>query len=442
MTTLTPLTLPDADEGWEPWLRRRCTEQLDHGRALVVALKEEPDADGPEVMTRWNEVNLALSNALAVSSLLAQVHPAEPVRTAAEQAEQEARELLTEIGLDRGLFEVLDGVDRATFDTGRLGPGAARVLERSLRDFRRAGVDLDDDARGRIRTLARRESELGQTFSKNIRDDVRSVVLRPEQLAGLPADYVERHPVAADGMVTVTTDYPDYVPFMTFAHDREARAALLTAFLNRAWPDNDAVLGELLRLRREHATLLGYADWPDYDAEVKMIGTGESIAQFIDRITEAADGPARRDYQVLLDRMRQDRAEATSVDSVDKSYYGEVVRRERFDVDAQEVRTYLDHGRVRAGLLEVTGRLFGLEYTEVSGAPRWHEDVVVYDVSAEGEQLGRIYLDLHPREGKYKHAAQFDLTPGVAGRQFAEGVLVCNFPRGLMEHDDVVTLFH
>jgi thimet oligopeptidase len=173
-----------------------------------------------------------------------------------------------------------------------------------------------------------------------------------------------------------------------------------------------------------------------------MIGSGESITQFIDRITEAAAGPARRDYQVLLDRMRQDRPDATSVDSIDKSYYGEVVRREHFDVDAREVRTYFDHGRVRAGLLEVTGRLFGLEYTEVSGAPRWHEDVAVYDVAAGGEPLGRIYLDLHPREGKYKHAAQFDLTPGVAGRQLAEGVLVCNFPRGLMEHDDVVTLFH
>ena len=436
-TSPTPLVLPDRAEDWEPWLRDRSEDQLARARVLVQQLKSEPPDVGLETLARWNDVNVALANVLGVTSLLSQVHPDESVRTAAERGEQEARELVTEIGLDGDLFEVLAGVDPEPLDDG-----ARRMLERSLRDFRRAGVDRDGETRERIRSLARREIELGQTFSKNIRDDVRTVALRLEQLGGLPEDYLERHPVAPDGTVTVTTDYPDYVPFMTFAHDREARAALLHAFLNRAWPANDGVLTELLDLRREHARLLGYPDWPSYDAEVKMIGEGPAIADFIDRITAAAQSPARRDYEVLLSRMRQDHPDATSVDSVDKSYYGEVVRRERFDVDAQQVRTYFDFTKVRAGLLEVTGRLFGLVYTEVPDASTWHEDVAVYDVSAEGERLGRIFLDLHPREGKYKHAAQFDLAPGIGGRQLPEGALVCNFPRGLMEHDDVVTLFH
>jgi len=99
---------------------------------------------------------------------------------------------------------------------------------------------------------------------------------------------------------------------------------------------------------------------------------------------------------------------------------------------------------VRAGLLDVTGRLFGLRYEGATDAVVWDEAVAAYDVfRADGDQpLGRIYLDLHPREGKYKHAAQFDLVTGVEGRQLPEGVLVCNFSRGLMEHDHVVTLFH
>jgi thimet oligopeptidase len=96
---------------------------------------------------------------------------------------------------------------------------------------------------------------------------------------------------------------------------------------------------------------------------------------------------------------------------------------------------------VRAGLLEVTGRLFDLEYVEVD-EHTWHDDVASYDVLRDGERLGRIHLDLHPRPGKYNHAAQFDLVPGIRGRQLPEGVLVCNFSRGLMEHDHVVTLFH
>ena len=432
-----PLHLPDLDGDWATGFTARCDDQLAQARELVDRLRSSTSESGVDTLSLWNDVNLALGNAFAVSSLMAEVHPDEQVRTLAESAEQEAHRLLTEIGLDRELYDVL-----AAIDARHLDDAAARVLELSLRDFRRAGVDQDDEVRERIRALRERETTLGQEFSKNIRDDVRTVALAPEQLAGLPADYVESHPVGGDGRVTVSTDYPDYVPFMTFAQDRAARGELLRAFLNRAWPENDALLIELLQLRDEHARLLGYTDWPTFDAEVKMIGKGDAIPDFIDRIAEASEESARRDYEVLLARLQQDHPDATTVDSIDKAFYGEVIRRENFDVDAQEIRQYFDFTKVRAGLLEVTGRLFDLEYTEVADAPRWHEDVAVYDVAADGTRLGRIYLDLHPREGKFKHAAQFDLVSGIRDRQLAEGVLVCNFPRGLMEHDDVVTLFH
>jgi thimet oligopeptidase len=201
-------------------------------------------------------------------------------------------------------------------------------------------------------------------------------------------------------------------------------------------------LKQMLDLRAEQATLLGYASWPDYDAEVKMIGTGPAIIEFVDRITALSEDAARRDFEVLLERRRQEDPVATTLDPSESMYYGELIRRENFDVDAQEVRRYFDFAKVRAGVLDVTGRLFGVEYVPAPDAPVWHEDVAAYDVVADGERLGRIYLDLHPRTGKYKHAAQFDLVPGIAGRQLAEGVLACNFPRGLMEHTDVVTLFH
>jgi thimet oligopeptidase len=151
---------------------------------------------------------------------------------------------------------------------------------------------------------------------------------------------------------------------------------------------------------------------------------------------------ARRDFEVLLERVRQDHPELTTVDNVDKLFYSEVLRRERFDVDAQQTRAYFDFQKVRAGLLEVTGRLFDVEYVEVTDSSTWHEDVATYDVLRGGERIGRIRLDLHPRKGKYGHAAQFDLAPGIKDRQLAEGVLVCNFSKALMEHDHVVTLFH
>ncbi|HET8915835.1 MAG TPA: M3 family metallopeptidase, partial [Propionibacteriaceae bacterium] len=221
----------------------------------------------------------------------------------------------------------------------------------------------------------------------------------------------------------------------------------LLAFNNRAWPQNDALLRELLALRSEHATLLGYSGWPDYDAEVKMIGAGDAIATFIDQISEAAAASGARDRDRLQARLRQDHPDVSTIDRADSAYYAEVLRREEYDVDAQLVRTYFEFPKVRQGLLEVTGRLFGLTYRELPDVPRWHEDVTAYDVELDdgagaSARIGRIYLDLHPRDWKFKHAAQFSIAPGVNGHQLPEGVLVCNFPRGLMEHRDVVTLFH
>jgi thimet oligopeptidase len=432
---LTPLALPDTD--WEGWLASRSEEQLHRARAVVSDLKSG-GREAAATVELWNEVNLALSNAFSVASLLSNVHPDEMVRSRGEKAEQEAHRLLTEIGLDRGLFDVLAAVDPA-----ELGDDARRVLTLSLRDFRRAGVDQDDAVRERIKQIAERQTEVAQEFAKNIRDGVRSVALEPGRLEGLPQDYLDAHQPGDDGKVVITTEYPDYVPYMTFGRDREARGRLLHEYRNRAWPENDALLRELLELRREQATLLGYSDWPSYDAEVKMIGKGSAIPEFIDRISEAAEESGRRDMAVLLSRVQQDHPDVSRVDGTDGTFYAEVVRRENFDVDAQQVRRYFDFQKVRRGLLEVTGRLFGIEYVDVD-APTWHEDVATYDVhvAGGGERLGRIHLDLHPRKGKYSHAAMFDLVPGIAGRQLAEGVLVCNFSRNLMEHDHVVTLFH
>ena len=432
---LTPLALPET--GWLDWISSRGDEQLAAARALADRLKAEPPGVPLDALHTWNDVHIAIANASAMGSLFSEVHPDQAVRARAEEVVQQVQRLETDLGLDTELYAVFAALDAEALDAD-----ARRVLEHTLRDFRRAGVDRDEPTRGRLRELSEREVLLSQEFSKTIREDVRSIRVRPDQLAGLPQDWIEQHPAEADGLVTVTTDYPDLVPFRTFAHDADARRALTMAFLTIAWPHNDQVLQDLLAARREHAGLLGYATWADFDAEVKMIRTGAAIAEFIDRITELSTDRAHADKAVLLERLRVDRPQAGDIDGADVAYYEELVRKEQLAVDAQQVRRYFPFEWVRQGLLDVTGRLFGLEWAAVPDAVTWHEDVATYDVSFAGERIGRIHLDLHPREGKFKHAAQFDLVRGVEGIQLPEGVLACNFGRGLLEHDEVVTLFH
>jgi thimet oligopeptidase len=431
--SLQALSMPTAPEDWRAWLDDRARGSVRTAADQIAALKTAPDGD-TAILQLWNDAAISLANAAAVVSLLSSVHPEPAIVELAEEIEVEVNRFGSDLLLDRGVFDKL-----SSLRTDPLDDGARRVLADALRSFRRAGVDRDEATRDRVRALNEQLTELSQSFSRNIRDGRRTARVPASALAGLPDDFVEAHPPGEDGLVAITTEYPDMVPFMTYSGDADARRAVAMEYFNLAWPENDSVLGDLLRRRREKAQLVGYADWPDFDAEVKMIGSGAAIADFIERINTEAHDAGLRDLAVLAERGAKD-----GVDTIDVAswrYCFEAVKREQYGVDAQEVRRYFDFAKVHQGLLEVTGRLFGLTYTPVD-APTWHADVTSYDVHLEGEHLGRIHLDLHPRDRKYNHAAQFDLVPGVRDRQLAEGVLVCNFPRGLMDHDEVVTLFH
>ncbi|NYJ03479.1 thimet oligopeptidase [Nocardioides thalensis] len=440
--TLEPLALPTSDDptAWADWVRTRSQTELDLAREIVDKLRGAPVEEPHAVLRAWDEAATHLGNVAAFGSLFGNVHPDEGVRDLADAAEQEAQKVATEWSLDRALYEVFAAIDDTAVADDRQ---AARLLEKVRKDFRRSGVDRDDATRTRIAEIKERLTELDQEFSRVVRDDVRTIRVEPERLEGLPADWLEAHPADDDGLVTVTTDYPDAVPTRMFARDQGVRRDMSIAFLERGWPATEPLLQEMFALRHELATTVGFPDWPSYDADVKMIGTGEAIPEFIDKITAAAQEPMEKDLALLMERYRQDFPDAEVIAAYDAIHYQELVRQERYDVDSQLVRTYFAFDKVRQGLLDVTGKLFGLRYERVD-VPVWQEDVAAYDVfPIDGEgRLGRIYLDLHPREGKYKHAAQFTLTDGVAGRQLPEGVLVCNFSRGLMEHDHVVTLFH
>ncbi|MCW2784505.1 MAG: Peptidase [Marmoricola sp.] len=438
MKPLEPLSLPTDPAAWGAWLDDRVRGSLQQAAAQIAALKATAPA-AVAILDRWNDAEIALRNADAITSLLSAVHPDASVVVRAEEFEVEVRRFANDLHLDRDVFDQL-----SSLDAGALGSGARRVLEDALRTFRRSGVDRGEETRVRVRALNERETELSQAFSRNIRDGRREARVPAAALAGLPEDYVADHPVDRDCTVVVTTEYPDVHPFLTYSQDDEARRAVANEYFNIGWPENDQVLGDLLRLRRDKAQLVGYASWPDFDAELKMIGKGAAIAEFIDRIAADALVAGQRELAVLAERGAVDGI--TTIDVSNWRYCFEAVKREQYGVDAQQVRRYFDFAKVHQGLLDVTGRLFGLTYVAVD-APTWHDDVTSYDVHLAGadgssQHLGRIHLDLHPRDRKYNHAAQFDLVPGVRDRQLPEGVLVCNFPRGLMDHDEVVTLFH
>lgn len=389
-----------------------------------------------ERLALWNDADIALREALSEAYVLSEAHPSAEVRAAAEEQAQAVEAASAGRLLDRALW----GAFSDLADEG-LSEDETRMLRFVQRDFRRGGVDLDDAGRERVRDLTDRDTELSLTFSRNIREGRREIRVPASGLAGLPEDFIDAHPADEEGLVTLTTEYTDLMPIREYATDRATRGALVRTYNDLAWPENEAVLAELLAVRAERAALLGYADWAEYEAAVRMIGAGAAIPEFLSRLDDASAAAAESEYARILARLRVDEPEAEHVTIADFWYLLAAVKREDFDVDAQRVRSYFSFPRVLEGVLEVTGRLLEVEYRPVD-ATTWHADVRSYDVVRGGALLGRIHLDLHPRDGKYNHAACFPLAPGISGRTLPEAVLLCNFSRGLLEHDEVVTFFH
>jgi thimet oligopeptidase len=395
--------------------------------------------DQTAALEEYDEATAALSDATDVMELVARVHPDPEMRAAAETAEQRLRGCATDITLNREVYDALAAADLSGAD-----PDTHHWLTTTLRAFRRGGVDRDDATRERVRTLQRELVEIGQEFARNINSDTRSAKLELSALDGMPADWVLAHPPGDDGLVTVTTDYPDVVPFMTYARDGAARERMLRLWRQRGHPANIDVLRRMLERRHALATLLGYPNWAAYATEIRMVATEEAAAEFIDRISAVSTDRMRQDYAALLARKQVDDPRAIAVEPWDRWHLEELVKSERYAVDSQELRPYFEYGRVRDGLMSVVAQLFGIEFRARPDLPVWHPEVEAYDVFEGDTLLGRILLDMHPRPDKYRHAAMYTLTTGKAGRRLPECALLCNFPRTgeLLQHGDVVTFFH
>ncbi|MBC7910087.1 MAG: Zn-dependent oligopeptidase, partial [Pyrinomonadaceae bacterium] len=395
-------------------------------------------------LTAYDEILIHLDAAGSRAGLMEVVHPDKALREAAERITQKVSSFGTALSLNRSVYDALTALDVKKTDAS-----TRYYVEKTLREFRLAGVDKDEATRARITALRDELVLIGQDFDKNIRGDVRKITVKNvSELEGLPADYIARHKPDASGVITLTTDYPDSLPVFTYAKNEDLRKRMFIAYNNRAYPQNMEVLNRLVAKRHELANLVGYTNWADYITANKMVGSAKNASDFIDKIVAASDAKAKREYQSLLKRKAQDIPGANVINSWEKSYWSELVRRAEYSFDSQQVRPYFSYTNVKQGVLDVSSKLFGVTFKPLKDAPVWHKDVEGYEMFENGKLIGRFYLDMHPRENKFKHAAEFVVRTGVSGRQIPEATLVCNLPGGeandpgLMEHDDVITFFH
>ena len=382
------------------------------------------------------------------------------LREAYKEILPEITEFWTRVTLNKELWNRIKAL-ADTDEAVALPPIERRHLDTTLRDFRRAGADLSTAGKEKLSAIRLEISSLERKFSENVIDATNAYSLLIEdggRLEGVPkADREEAWRKAAEkgreGWL-LTLDYPSFEPIIKHAHDRELRRELYTAFVERCRDGefaNGEVITRLLRLRRELAEVLGYADFADYRLEDRMAKTGERAFGFVEGMTQRTRPYWERDLAEL--REHASVLGLSEVEPWDTDFVGESLRRARFDIDDEVIRPYFPLDRVLDGMFEVARRVFGLVVRERRIPEVWHPDVHYYELLREEDStlLGSFYADWHPRPDKRQGAWMNDLRTGGPRNGVFEphiGIIAGNLspPKGdapsLLTHTEVETVFH
>jgi thimet oligopeptidase len=408
----------------------------------VAAVKDQRTIEN--TLAPYDEATRQLNSAGYFAVLMQQVHPDASFRDSATAMTRKVSAVVTALSLNQNIYHALASLDVSNVDTA-----TRYYVQRQMLEFRLAGVDKDEATRARLKKLNDQLTDEQSNFDRNISDGQKSVDLEnASELEGLPQDYIDRHKPGASGKIQITTDYPDILPAMKFAKNTDLRRRLWEAFQTRAYPKNHDVLMQMMQTRYDIANLLGYPSWADYNAADKMVVKGTNIAGFIEQVDTATRPLVGREFAMLLAEKQKIDPQAKEIADYEVSYLSEMVRRSQYNFDSQAVRPYLPYARVKQGILDTAAKLFHVTFRQELNVPAWDPSVETWDTIENGKVIGRFYLDMHPRKGKFSHAEMDPVLDGVRGRQLPEAILICNFPAptasdpGLMEYGDVVTFFH
>jgi len=330
----------------------------------------------------------------------------------------------------------------------KLGPDEARLLEKRLRDFRKNGLGLEARKQRKVRKILKDLVDLSVSFQKNIREVSDVLEVSEEELKGLPADYVARLKRAEGGGRLLTTDYPDYTPFMENSESGEARRRYWRMFNNRCAEKNVPLLEEALRLRRQVARLMGYDSFAEYVLKDRMALRSASVFEFLERLRNRLSRKARKE----LRERRGLKGSPEKLRPWETAYYSNQLRKQKYDIDHQKIREYFPLDAVLEGMFGVFGELLGLKIVRAD-LPTWHPEVRSFELrNLDGSVAAYFYLDLFPRFGKYKNPLCSIIR---TGRELKDGsynlpavAIVSNFtpPSGdmppLLKFGEVETLFH
>lgn len=333
----------------------------------------------------------------------------------------------------------------------------AKLLKDTMRDYRRAGLALPKEERDEVEALRKKLSALCTDFESHVTAAEKKLIFTGKELEGVPEDFLEQPGVKnSDGTYAVMANITwHYLTVMENAKNERTRFKLETARENLAREQNIPLLREILVVRDNIARKLGYKNWADYAIEIKMAATGAAAENFLEKLKTGLQ--PKFDSEIAEFRalkVKETGDPNAQIHLWDWRYYANQLKKQKYTVDEEALKVYFPYQRCLEGMFSIYQRIFGLKFEKVTPPYKWIGDLQLYAVSdsSTGEPMGLFYLDMFPRPGKYNHFAEFGLIDGKLREdgkyQRPVVALICNFPSpepgrpALLEHEDVVTLFH
>ena len=452
---------------------------VDKSRSIqdkIVAEVKDKDASFKNIMLpmAYDE------NTMALEAHIIGFYQAVSTNQELRDASTEAERLLDDFSIESSMREDVYNVVEAAFHKGeKLDPESQRLLEKERKNYIRNGLGIPaGPKRDRFKEIKKRLSEISIVFQKNLNEENQGLWFTPEELSGVPQDVLAGFAKGEgehSGKVKMTFKYPDLFPVSKYATNPATRKKIFIANENKL-NQNVPLFKEVIVLRDEAARLLGYPNHAAFKIEDKMAKTTKTVDDFLgdlrERLTKGG-ASEKKTLAALKEKDLKSHGAGKTFDGQyylwDHRYYDRLMLEQDYSLDQEKLAEYFPLQTSIRGMLRIFEELFGLTFVEVTGSDRasispsgkgddivWHPDVQVFSVwDDEGEGsgfVGYLYLDLHPREGKYGHAANFNLQPGFiqenGTRRYPATALVCNFSKptpkkpSLLKHDEVVTLFH
>src|SRR6266568_7084048 len=415
-----------------------------------------------------DDLTYQAGNAANKAVIIKESNTNEKMRAAAENAVKEFQDWAVGIDYREDVYKAL----KAFANTRpQLSGEDKKLFDETMRDYRRAGLELPPDKRKEVEDLRKQLAKLGTDFDTNIVNAKAPLVFTKAELDGVPDSFLEspgiKNPQTAppnknDLPDLLTTTYTvlanvtwQYSTVEDNAKNEATRKNLYVARDSLAKDTNRTVLNQMIALRNKIALRLGYKSWDDYQTEIKMAKTRAGAKKYIDDLVTGIQPKFAAEVAEIQKMKAADTHDPNAKIGVwDWRYYDNQLVKQKYAVDKEALRDFFPFQKVLEGMFNIYQSIFGLKFEKITAPYKWIDDLQLYLVTdaTTSEPLGMFYLDMFPREGKFNHFAEFEI---VGGKLLPDGkyqrptvALLCNFPPpngdtpSLMTHQDVETLFH